>query len=63
MVMYIVIIFNELFFLCKFKISKILIVNYENVHKLLETMPEFVCNFGSFVKAKLLCNFLTPSKA
>jgi hypothetical protein len=42
MVMYIVIIFNELCFLCKFKISKILIVNYENVHKLLETMPEFV---------------------
>ncbi len=40
--MYIVIIFNELCFLCKFKISKILIVNYENVHKLLETMPEFV---------------------
>ncbi len=42
MVTYIVIIFNELCFLCKFKISKILIVQFENVHKLSEAMPEFV---------------------
>jgi hypothetical protein len=42
MVMYIAIIFNELCFECEFKNSKILIVKYENVHKLLEAMREFV---------------------
>jgi len=42
MVMYIAIIFNELCFLCKFKISKILIARYENVHKLLKAMPKFM---------------------
>jgi hypothetical protein len=42
MVMCIAIIFNEFCFQCKFKNSKILIIMYENVHKFLETMLEFV---------------------
>ncbi len=42
MVAYIAIIFNELCFKWEFKNSKILIAGYENVHKLLEAMPEFV---------------------
>ncbi len=41
MVMYIVI-FNELCFQCEFKISKRLIARYENVHKFLDIMLEFV---------------------
>ncbi len=39
MVRYIAIIFNQLCFLCEFKNSKILIVMYENVHKLFKGMP------------------------
>jgi hypothetical protein len=42
MLTYIVIIFNELCFKCKLKISNILITRYENVHKFLEAMQEFV---------------------
>jgi len=42
MVMYITIIFNEFCFYYELKNSKILIVRYENVHKLLEAMLEFV---------------------
>jgi hypothetical protein len=30
------------YFLCELKNSKILMARYENVHKFLETMPEFV---------------------
>jgi hypothetical protein len=40
--MYIAIIFNELCFLSEFKNSKRLIARYENVHKLLNIIPEFV---------------------
>jgi len=40
MVMYIAI--NELCFWCKFQNSKILIARYENVHKFLEVVPDFV---------------------
>jgi hypothetical protein len=42
MVMYIEIIFNELFFKSELKNSKILIVKYENVHKFLKAMLKFV---------------------
>ncbi len=42
MVTYIAIIFNEFYFYCEFKNSKILVTRYDNVHKLLEAMPKFV---------------------
>jgi len=42
MVTYIVIIFNEFCLYGELKNSKILLARYENVHKLLEAMIEFV---------------------
>ncbi len=62
MVTYIAIIFNEICFKYEFKNSKRLIARYENVHKLLDIMPEFVWILKALWGPNFYVMLLTPSE-